>query len=82
MIVDFLQMPDEHSTRLHQFLARHRPERTDDSFGAIYDFEQLGLAEEEASRMIAKCDPLMAAYGYSYGKSYFREPAGPGEITR
>jgi hypothetical protein len=74
MIVKFLQVPDEPALLLQQFFGANRPEQTDEDFGAIYDFEQLGLAENEAKRMTATCGPLMDAYGYSYGKSYFAEP--------
>jgi Sulfotransferase family len=72
-ISDFLQMRDEPSARLSRFLGNQHPEQTDDNFGAVYNLEQLGLSEDEAKRMIAKCDPLMAAYGYSYSESYFYE---------
>ena len=73
-IAAFLQLPDKPAERLLSFFDSKRPEQTDENFGAIYDLEQLSLSDDDAKQMLALCDPLMAAFQYSYGKTYFVEP--------
>jgi hypothetical protein len=71
LIANFLQLPDAAAARFRRYLNKSRPEQTDDNFGATYSFDHLELNENEARQMTALCDPLMHAFGYSYGESYF-----------
>src|SRR5580658_6815068 len=74
-IAAFLDMPQAAAARLTRYVCQSRPEQTDDNFGAIYALDDLQLDEQEAARMIAVCDPVMAAFGYGYGEAYYL--AGP-----
>jgi hypothetical protein len=73
-IATFLNMPDAASSRLIQYISKSRPEQTDDNFGAVYTFADLGLGDKQATQMRVACDPLMVAYGYDYGDAYYLGP--------
>jgi hypothetical protein len=70
-IENFLQLSNGAAARFRRYINNGRPEQTDDSFGATYSFDHLGLNGVEARRMTAVCDPIMHALGYSYDESYF-----------
>jgi hypothetical protein len=70
-IASFLQLPDAAAARFRRYVKNSRPEQTDENFGATYSFDRLGLNENDARRMTAVCDPIMNAFGYSYGESYY-----------
>lgn len=72
-IAEFLEMPPETLARLHSYLADTHPEQTDSNFGAVYTFSDLGLDEYEEQQMRTVCEPVMAAFGYSFDRSYFAE---------
>jgi hypothetical protein len=67
----FLEIPEPARERFGGYLCTSRPEQTDESFGAIYSLDDLGLDPDDAQRMIALCDPVMSAFGYGYGDAYY-----------
>ncbi len=70
-IAAFLELPEAAATRFSRYLRESRPEQTDENFGATYSLDQLGLEEHDAWRMREVCDPVMTAFGYDYGDSYY-----------
>ncbi len=70
-IVAFLELPEAAAAKFSRYICESRPEQTDENFGATYSLEHLGLDEHEARRMSAVCDPVMSAFGYGYGDSYY-----------
>lgn len=70
-ISQFLQLSEAASARFTRCLMADRPEQTDERFGATYALDQLGLSEDDAQHLIAACDGVMAAYGYSFDEAYF-----------
>jgi len=77
-ISEFLQMPDGSAARFREYLRTNRPEQTDESFGAIYSLDRLDFSDSEKEALVAKCDPLMVALGYSYSSSYYAGPNSGG----
>ena len=71
LIAAFLELEDPAAARFSDYLGQSRPEQTDENFGATYSLETLGLDEHEARRMMAVCDPVMSAFGYGYGDTYY-----------
>lgn len=83
VIVEFLKLPDEAAARFRQFVTSSHPEQTDPNFGATYSVDSLHLKSDEAPKMIATCDRLMAAYGYSYRECYYANyESAPTKATR
>jgi hypothetical protein len=70
-IANFLELPEASAASFVSYICEMRPERTDPNFGATYEFDDLGLDEQDARKMRAACDPIMKAMGYSYDESYF-----------
>ncbi len=75
-IASFLQLPDAAAARFLRHVNKSRPEQTDENFGAIYSLDRLGLDKNDARRMMAVCDPVMQALGYSYDESYYAPENG------
>ena len=70
-IAQFLELPEAAAEQLRLYVSKNRPEQTDQQFGATYTLDDLRLTPEEARGMRLACDPVMAAYGYEYGSSYY-----------
>jgi Sulfotransferase family len=71
LIAAFLELEKPAAARLTDYLSQSRPEQTDGNFGATYTTGHLGLDEFEVRRMMEVCDPMMRAFGYGYGDSYY-----------
>jgi hypothetical protein len=71
LITAFLELEKPAAARFSDYLSQSRPEQTDGNFGATYSLGHLGLDEPEARRMMAVCDPVMNAFGYGYGDTYY-----------
>lgn len=70
-IAEFLDMPADAAARLRHYICTSRPEQTAAMFGSIHMIDDLGLTEAEMTGMLARCDPMMTAYGYVYGRDYY-----------
>jgi len=75
LIAAFLELEKPAAARFTDYLSGSRPEQTDGNFGATYSIEHLGLDEHGARRMMEVCDPVMSAFGYGYGDTYYHSSA-------
>jgi hypothetical protein len=77
----FLALSDSETAYLEQAFSRTRPEQTSETFGSIYDPEELSWSSEETTMFERACGSMMEEFGYDFGRSYYREGAEDRELV-
>jgi hypothetical protein len=73
-VARFLAISDDAFARFRNALSEEFPERSSDLDAPTRSIEETGWSANETGLFRAICGPMMAAYGYGYGREYYRTP--------